>query len=105
MQKNLSDIDTFHRVFNDNWKLKILLHLSKKEKRFKDLKKEINTSEKTLCIKLKELEKDSLINRESFNEMPPRVNYSLNKTGKSLIPIINNLLKWTKEYQSKYKKD
>ena len=43
------------------------------------------------------LEGDGLIHREVFPEIPPRVEYSLTEKGKSLLPLIDNLLSWASE--------
>ena len=91
-------INILQEIFNDNWKLKILYSLYNKNKRFKELREHINTSEKTLVLKLKELEDKQLIKREYFHEMPPRVEYSLSKHTISLKPILKNLIEWCDSY-------
>ena len=50
-----------------------------------------------LTTTLKVLEGDGLIHREVFPEVPPRVEYSLTEKGKSLLPLIDNLLSWASE--------
>lgn len=50
-----------------------------------------------LTATLKMLEADALILREAFPEIPPRVEYSLTDKGKSLLPLIDNLLVWASE--------
>jgi len=63
--------------------------------RFNELKKYIGTiSYKTLSSTLKELERDNLVHREEYPQIPPKVEYSLTKRGKSLIPILDNLCEW-----------
>ena len=54
-------------IFNDKWKLSIIWHLLSGEKRFKDLHKDLSEiSQKTLTVKLKELEAKNIIHREVF---------------------------------------
>ncbi|WP_449035524.1 winged helix-turn-helix transcriptional regulator [Prevotella sp.] len=66
--------------------------------RFKELQRNIpDISQKMLTATLKMLEADGLIRREVFPEVPPRVEYSLTKKGKSLLPLIDNLLSWASE--------
>lgn len=51
-------------------------------------------SSKTLARRLKELEKDGILERQSYNEIPPRVEYKLTKKGQELVESILNLLQW-----------
>jgi DNA-binding HxlR family transcriptional regulator len=53
---------------------------------------------KTLSAQLKELETDELIHREQYNEVPPRVEYSLTEEGRTLIPILDLMYQWGKEH-------
>jgi DNA-binding HxlR family transcriptional regulator len=61
-------------------------------KQFRGLMKGI--SSKTLARRLKELEKDGVLERQSYNEIPPRVEYKLTKKGQGLVESIINLLQW-----------
>lgn len=66
--------------------------------RFKELQRKIpDISQKMLTTTLRTLEADGIIYRKVYPEIPPRVEYSLTERGKSLIPIINNLLAWAKK--------
>ena len=63
--------------------------------RFNELKKYIGSiSYKTLSSTLKELEKDDLVHREEYPQIPPKVEYSLTERGQSLTPILDNLCEW-----------
>ncbi len=63
--------------------------------RFKDLMSSINTiSQKTLTNQLRELEKDGLIRRQCFAEVPPRVEYSITYKGSTLYPILELMCEW-----------
>ena len=77
------------------WKSVVLWYLMKDKKRFGDLKKVMpDITEKMLSIQLRQLEKDGLVHREVFAEVPPRVEYSLTDAGKSLITILQGLADW-----------
>lgn len=78
------------------WKLRILVQLLKKEVvRFSELKRDISGITNTmLSNSLRELEEDRLINRNQYNEMPLRVEYTLTDRGKSLIPLLYELSIW-----------
>jgi len=55
-------------------------------------------TERMLTKQLRELEMDKIINRKVYPEIPPKVEYSLTEKGKSLIPLLNQLKDWGKEY-------
>ena len=83
----------------DKWSMLVLFTLENNDsQRFKGLQRNIpDISQKMLTATLKMLEGDGLIHREVFPEIPPRVEYSLTEKGKSLLPLIDNLLSWASE--------
>lgn len=83
----------------DKWSMLVLFTLeSNNNQRFKELQHNIpDISQKMLATTLKMLEADGLILRVAFPEIPPRVEYSLTKKGKSLLPLINNLISWASD--------
>lgn len=86
-------------IFNDKWKLSIIWNLLAEPKRFKDLHKSISeVSQKTLTIKLKELEEKNIINREVFAQVPPKVVYSLTPAGERLRDVFKDMFKWGVSY-------
>lgn len=82
--------------FSSKWAMLILCVLSENEAiRFNSISKAIpDISPKVLTETLKSLEGDGLISRKLYAEVPPKVEYSLTELGKSLIPILNNLISW-----------
>ena len=92
-------------IFNDRWKLAIIWHLLDTELRFKDLHETINEiTQKTLTVKLKELEEKNIIHREVFAEVPPKVVYSLTKAGENLRPVLEEMHKWGIDYVKEFGK-
>ena len=92
-------------IFNDRWKLGIIWHLLDGDKRFKDLHEIISEiTQKTLTVKLKELEEKNIINREVFAEVPPKVVYSLTQAGKNLKPVLEEMHKWGINYVQEFGK-
>lgn len=92
-------------IFNDRWKLAIIWHLLDGDKRFKDLHEIINEiTQKTLTVKLKELEEKNIINREVYAEVPPKVVYSLTEAGKNLKPVLEEMHKWGINYVQEFGK-
>ncbi|HEU5140477.1 MAG TPA: helix-turn-helix domain-containing protein [Bacillales bacterium] len=81
------------------WKAMVLWHLQEKTLRFGELKKLIpDVSHKVLTQQLRELEKDGLIERTIYKEVPPRVEYSLTPYGQDLEPTLEMLYKWGKNH-------
>lgn len=85
--------------FGDKWSILVLLVLDEAAVlRFNELHKSIDTiSQKMLAITLKTLEADGLVKRTMYPQIPPRVEYELTERGKSLLPLIRNLVDWAKE--------
>ena len=80
------------------WKIIILYYLSSGKRRFGEIAARIPTiSRKVLSQQLKELERDGLIIREHYKEIPPRVEYSLTELGKSLSSVFKEMSIWGKE--------
>lgn len=66
--------------------------------RFNELQRYLKkVSDKTLSQNLKELEKDDLIHREVYPQIPPKVEYSLTKRGASLMKVLDQLCVWGEE--------
>jgi DNA-binding HxlR family transcriptional regulator len=81
------------------WKPLVLWYLKGKTRRFGELKRLIpNITEKMLTEKLRELEADGLVNREVYREVPPKVEYSLTRYGRSLDDLLERLCAWGKSH-------
>ncbi|WP_437918687.1 winged helix-turn-helix transcriptional regulator [Sphingobacterium sp. LRF_L2] len=87
-------------ILGTRWKPIIIYMLGERTLRFGQLAVMIEgISRKVLTSSLKELEEDGVLQREEFREIPPRVEYSLTKKGKALIPIMCQLAQWSDEYR------
>ena len=82
--------------FGNKWALLVILVLSENEPiRYNELGRKIpDISSRVLSNTLRTLEADGLVNRRFYQEVPPRVEYSLTETGRSLVPIIIRLTEW-----------
>ncbi len=92
----LCSIEGIMGILSKKWALLIISAIGNNQKlRYSELEKKLGEiSPKTLADRLKELENASLIRRESFAEIPPRVEYSLTKEGVELRNAIKPLIKW-----------
>ena len=96
-------VETTLSLIGDKWKILILRDLLGGTLRFGELKKSIGSvSQKVLTNQLREMEKQGLVNRKVYAEVPPRVEYSLTETGFSLKPIIDSMWDWGIDYKAKY---
>ena len=88
--------------FGDKWSMLVLFMLNRSETgvlRFNEIRRLMtDCSQKMLSATLKNLEQSHLVHREVYPEVPPRVEYSLTETGRSLMPAIIALIDWGKEH-------
>ena len=94
-EKNQCPVTATLQLIGGRWKAIILYCLTSGTKRFGEIVVRIpEISRKVLTEQLKELEADGLILRKQYNEIPPRVEYSLTDLGKSLSSVIRELEIW-----------
>ena len=106
MSKNLPacPVEVTLMLISDRWKVLILRDLLSGTKRFGELKKSIGSiSQKVLTSNLRSMEKDGLLTRKVYAEVPPRVEYTLTELGESLRPILLAMQQWGLEYQKLHK--
>ena len=88
--------------FGDKWSMLVLFMLHRSETgilRFNEIRRLMtDCSQKMLSQTLKNLEQSHLVNRKVYPEVPPRVEYSLTETGKSLMPALTALIAWGQEH-------
>ncbi|MGE7777707.1 winged helix-turn-helix transcriptional regulator [Chitinophaga sp. NPDC101104] len=83
------------------WKLLILCRLEEGAMRFSELRRSIpNITERMLTLQLKELERDGLVRRTVYAEVPPRVEYELAHVAKELIPVWKQLSDWGQRHRN-----
>ncbi len=94
-------------VIGGKWKMLILWHLGKEgTKRFGELKALMpGITQRMLVNQLRELEEDLIVHREVYPVVPPKVEYSLTEQGKSLMPILDAMYEWGKNYMETVMKD
>ena len=86
-------------MIGGKYKSLILWHLSERKLRFSELRNRLmSATPKMLTQQLRELEMHNLIHREVFPVIPPKVEYSLTETGKSLLPILVAMRDWGASY-------
>ena len=106
LEKNIEDVGFGYTLSLIGGKYKIILLYwlidYKPIMRYGELKRCLGTiSHKTLSRTLKELERDDLIVRKEYPQIPPKVEYSLSERGKTLIPILDIMCKWGEDNKPK----
>ncbi len=91
----MSDLNGME-IFGGKWNSRIICVLAEKEVlRYSELRREMaNITDAVLASSLKELIANGIVVRKSYDEIPPRVEYSLSEKGKSVVPILQNICKW-----------
>ena len=76
-------------VIGGKWKVIIIHHLLDECKRFSELRRLIpQVTQRMLTSQLRELERDGIVHREVYPQVPPKVEYSLTELGKTLEPVL-----------------
>lgn len=90
-------------MIGGKWKAVVLWYLRKNTKRFAELRHHIpDITEKMLTTQLRELERDGIVKRKVFAQVPPRVEYSLTAYGKTLLPLIDLIGSWGREHTARF---
>ncbi|MDP4093952.1 MAG: helix-turn-helix domain-containing protein [Bacillota bacterium] len=96
-------MSTAINILSGKWKISIVWYLSRRTTRFNELQRKLpNITQKTLTLQLRELEKDGIIKRKVYPEVPPKVEYSLTELGESIKPILKAMCSWGKKYKKVY---
>ena len=84
-------------IFGGKWNSRIICVLAaKKVLRYSELRKEMgNITDAVLASSLKELISNDIVIRKSYDEIPPRVEYTLSEKGLSVVPILQSICKWS----------
>ena len=82
-------------LIGGRWKIPLIFHLLNGAKRFSELARALaGVTQKMLTQQLREMERDGLVERKIFPEVPPRVEYSLTPLGASLKPVVDSMCRW-----------
>ena len=86
-------------VIGGKWKILILWYVAHyKVQRFGELKRRLaGITQSTLTKQLRELEADGFLHREIYQEIPPRVEYSLTEFRQSFVPVLEAMLSWSEK--------
>jgi DNA-binding HxlR family transcriptional regulator len=89
-------------VIRGKWKGVVLFHLCSGKKRFNELRRLMpDLTPRMLTLQLRELERDGVVRREIFSQIPPKVEYSLTPVGQALEPALQQMREWGERYARK----
>ena len=98
-QTDRCPVEATLELIGGKYKALILWHLSENQLRFSELRKRISgATAKMLTQQLRELEASNLVHREVYPVIPPKVEYSLTDTGRSLMPVLVAMRDWGAGY-------
>ena len=93
---------TAQKLLQGKWAILILHALNEGTKRFNELERDIQITHATLSSQLKYMEKEGLVHRTVYPEVPPRVEYSLTAMGRRFAPVLDSIQVWGEEYIGKH---
>src|ERR1700693_1935378 len=98
----VSPIDATLEIIGGKYKGALLYYIRGSLLRFGEWRRLMPLATKRMLTKqLRELERDGMIERKVFRQVPPRVDYSLTKEGKGIVPILEDLCEWVKRRMTK----
>ena len=90
------------QVIGGKWKVVIIHYLLERKHRYGELRRAVpNCTQRILTLQLRELERDELVKRTVYAEVPPRVEYELTAFGRSLKPVLERLGEWGERYRKR----
>lgn len=88
------------KIVSGKWDMLIIYLLSMETLRFGELHRKLpDMTQATLSKQLKNLESYGIVHRNVYNQIPPKVEYSLTEIGEKFLPVLEALEKWSKEYE------
>ncbi|WP_088832263.1 winged helix-turn-helix transcriptional regulator [Paenibacillus tyrfis] len=95
-------VETTLGVIGGKWKGVIIYHLLSGTKRFNELRRIYpQVTHHTLTLQLRDLEREGIVTRKIYNQVPPKVEYSLTEFGRTLEPIILLMKEWGDQYEER----
>ncbi|TWG60949.1 winged helix-turn-helix transcriptional regulator [Bacillus subtilis] len=98
-------VETTLDIIGGKWKGILLYQLIDGKKRFNEFRKLYpKITQRMLTLQLRELERDGVIHREVYKQVPPKVEYSLTEFGRTLEPVILHMKDWGEKYKDRIDK-
>src|SRR6476660_9002267 len=99
MAENPCPVGSCAEIISGKWTLLVIRDLADGRSRFSELERSLEgISPRTLSLRLRALEEHGIVERRTFPEVPPRVEYSLTPKGKALVPIIDDMRTYGRQW-------
>ena len=90
---------TAQKILTGKWTLLIMQHLSNQTMRFNELQRALpDLTQATLTKQLRTMEQNGVLVRTAYNQVPPKVEYSLSNLGRQFKPVLDSLETWGYQY-------
>lgn len=100
MDSESESLHVYISVIGGKWKPEILWYLKEGPLRFGELRQSVpGITQVTLTKNLRELERDGIVTRTVYPEIPPRVDYRLTECGRTAFPILDAISSWGRQYR------
>ncbi len=86
------------KIIGDKWSSLIINELVGGPRRFGEIADALGVGPRTLSQRLDAMETEGVVAKQHFNEVPPRVEYSLTKKGRDLVPVLLSMAEWCTKY-------
>jgi len=97
-RQHACSIPRVQKVLGGKWKIALLWALANGPVRFGELRRALGSiTESMLTRQLRELERDGLVRRHVFHEVPPHVEYSLTSAGAGFVPVLRAMDSWGRD--------
>jgi DNA-binding HxlR family transcriptional regulator len=99
MESGCCPVSACAEILGGKWTILLIRDLAEGRSRFCELERSLEgISPRTLSLRLRALEEQGIIERRTFPEVPPRVEYSLTEKGQGLVPIIEGMRSYGREF-------
>ena len=99
MTENSCPVGCCAEIISGKWTLLLIRDLAEGSRRFCELERSLEgISPRTLSLRLRALEEEGILERQTFPEVPPRVEYALTEKGRALVPIVESMRTYGTEW-------
>src|SRR4051794_36785887 len=99
MAENPCPVGSCAEIISGKWTLLVIRDLADGRQRFGELERSLEgISPRTLSLRLRSLEEEGIVARQTYPEVPPRVEYELTEKGRALVPIIESMRSYGTEW-------
>jgi DNA-binding HxlR family transcriptional regulator len=92
-------VSTAAYIIGSKWTPELIYVLANGIHRFSEIQKEIGVNPRTLSARLDDLETTGIVTKQQYQEVPPRIEYTLTDKGRDLLPVLETMVEWGDKYR------